>query len=125
MTQEKPNNAYKSSFVCLDDQAPGYKDLEKLSFFASLSICLIEWDDFALIRVKQTAMVKTSKRQHARRGPCLVPISHTFMPDAALADSCEPELPLRIIFGRDCSTAQVPSWPVAPTQIQGLRQLAG
>jgi hypothetical protein len=49
-------------------------------------------------------------------GSCLMP----------LEDSREPELPLCIVFRRNlCSTARVPSRPVASARIQSLRQLSG
>ena len=102
------------------DQAPHHEDLEKLPFLASmfvvnLEFCLKDGTDCchqrdAAHRCNDTCRPSTCsaaiwccdiRRQCTRRGWCFMPVCLLSSVPDVLADGCEPEFPLRIIFRRD------------------------
>ena len=111
------------------DQAPRHEDLEKLPFLASVFVVNLEFcskdridrchqrdaahshnDTCRPSTCSAAIWCRDIRRQSTWRGWCSVLARLLlFVPDV-LADSCEPECPLRVIFRRDfCPAPRLPS----------------
>jgi hypothetical protein len=111
------------------EQAPRHEDLEKLPFLASVFFVNLEFcsndgidcchqrdpahsynDTCRSSTCSAAIWFRDIRRQGTWRGRCFMPVCLlSFIPDV-LADGCEPECPLRIIFRRNfCSASRLPS----------------
>jgi hypothetical protein len=111
------------------DQAPRHEDLEKLPFLASIFVSNLEFcskDGIDCCHQRDAAhgyndtrrpstcsaaiWCRDIRRQYSWRGWCFMLVCLPSSVSDVLADGCEPELPLRIIFRRDfCSASRLPS----------------
>jgi hypothetical protein len=127
-TKERLVDEVRTAWPVLD-QAPRHEDLQKLPFLASVFVIYLEFcskdgidcchqrdaphgynDTRRPSTCSAAIWCRDIRCQCTWRGRCFMPICLLSSVSDVLADGCEPECPLRIIFRRDfCSASRLPS----------------